>query len=233
MTTSPSDGPTAVPGVPNPSAPATTRTDPGTTVAPDSAPSRGGGTVVLRTLSLSGIAIPYVPVELALLRPCDPLGHDLPEGTPEVRRWDATTGIDGQATFSVPVGCYRFGMNAPPGTDPVPEGMHTLFVESDGQTVFGSLRFQDPAPEPVCAPQTIVHDLGEGPPYTTATPTVPECDGYWAVISWDIPGDSQRIVRRAHGSPWRTYVSFPHDVCRAEAAADGLPVELEKYFSVC
>ncbi|WP_228811671.1 hypothetical protein [Nocardia otitidiscaviarum] len=235
VTAPPSGGPTVVPGVTNPSAPAATRTDPRTTVTPsqDSEPPRGSGTVVIRTASLSGTAIPYVPVELALFRPCDPLAHDLPEGTPEAERWTATTGIDGQAAFSVPVGCYRFGMNPPPGTDPVPEGMHTLFVESDGQTVFGSLRFQDPAPEPVCAAQTIVHDLGAGPPFTTATPSVAYCDRSWAVIAWDIPGDSQRMVRRVDGAPWTTYVYFPNDVCRAQARADGVPVGLEEYFPVC
>lgn len=27
-----------------------------------------------------------------------------------------------------------------------------------------------------------------------------ECDGRWAVIAWDVPGDSQRLVRHDGGT---------------------------------
>ncbi|RDI42951.1 hypothetical protein [Nocardia mexicana] len=196
------------------------------------APPDRSGTVILRTVTLSGIAVPYVPVDLRLVRPCDPAGHDIAEGTPEVRRWDATTDANGQAVFAVPTGCFRFGMDPPAGTNPVPEGLHSLFVESPRQTVYGLLRFQDPAPDPVCAPQTIVHDLGVGPPLDRAPATVGECDGYWAVIAWDVPGDSQRIVRHGDGG-WTTYVVFPHDRCWRTAESDGAPAVLRKYFQAC
>ncbi|MFC9999423.1 hypothetical protein [Nocardia sp. NPDC127526] len=190
-------------------------------------------TVLIQTLTVQGVAIPYVPVNLRLYQPCDPASRDLPEGTPEVRRWDGLTDANGQTGFLVPVGCYRFGMEAPLGTNPVPEGLHTLFVEQEGQIVYGRLRFQDPAPDPVCASQTILHDLGEGPPYTTTLATVSECDGFWAVIVWDMPGDSQRIVHRGYDFGWRNYVYFPHDVCWSQAKADGVPANLEKYFLKC
>ncbi|MFI6867007.1 hypothetical protein [Nocardia sp. NPDC050406] len=227
-------GVTPPPGVTTPDAPRTTAAQPPEApgIPRNDAPD-AKSTVVLRTVSVQGVAIPYVPVRLSRFVPCDPASHDLPEGTTEQVRWDGTTDANGQTGFLVPVGCYRFGMTPPPGTNPVPEGLHTLFVESEGQIVHGQLRFQDPAPDPVCAGQTIVHDLGEGPPYTTATPTVSECDGFWAVISWDIPGDSQRIVRRGYDSGWTTYVRFPHDICWSQATAEGVPANLEKYFQNC
>ncbi|WP_245722203.1 hypothetical protein [Nocardia crassostreae] len=199
----------------------------------DSDPLPDTSAVLIQTVTVQGTAIPYVPVNLRLYQPCDPSSGDLPEGTPEVRRWDGVTDSNGQAVFSVPVGCYRFGMEAPLGTNPVPEGLHTLFVEHEGETEYGRLRFQDPAPAPVCASQTILHDLGEGPPYTTTLATVSECDGYWAVIVWDMPGDSQRIVHRGYDFGWTNYVYFPHDKCWSEAKADGVPANLEKYFLKC
>ncbi|NNH74988.1 hypothetical protein HLB23_34930 [Nocardia uniformis] len=194
---------------------------------------QGSSTAIIRTVSLQGTAIPYVPVNLRLYQPCDPASNDLPEGTPEVYRWDDTTDADGQAVFAVPVGCYRLGMNAPPGTNPVPEGLHTLFVTTVGQTVYGSLRFQDPAPDPICAAQTIVRDLAVEPYLEDATPTVAECDGFWAVIRWDSPGDNQRIVHRTYDTPWTTYVRFPHDTCWSTARSDGVPENLEQYFPAC
>lgn len=232
-----STSPPGAPGVTTPNAPgasAPQAKEPTSPVPPKPQTPTGNGTVIIRTHSLQGIAIPYVPVNLRLYQGCDPNSNDFPEGLPEAQRWDDTTDVNGQAVFAVPVGCYRFGMNAPAGTNPVPEGMHTILVKTDGETVYGSLRFQDPAPTPICASQTIVHDLDVDPYLEAATPTVTDCDGSWAVIRWeDSPGDNQRIVHRDYGTPWTAYVYFPHDVCRAEAQADGIPANLEKYFQVC
>lgn len=229
--------PSSAPGVTTPNEPGVSvpqAKEPTSAVPPKEQPQTGSGTVIIRTHSLQGIAIPYVPVNLRLYQGCDPNSGDFPEGLPEAQRWDDTTDANGQAVFAVPVGCYRFGMNAPAGTNPVPEGLHTIFVKTDGETVYGSLRFQDPAPSPLCASQTIVHDLDVAPYLKTATPTVTDCDGFWAFIAWaDSPGDNARIVHRDYGTPWTTYVLFPHDVCRAEAQADGIPANLEKYFQVC
>ncbi|MGX1808069.1 hypothetical protein ACWIGI_20310 [Nocardia sp. NPDC055321] len=205
-----------------------------TTAPPGGQPTTpANGAVAIRTATLGGTAIPYVPVHLRLYRPCDPATHDLPEGTPESQRWDAVTDIDGQAVFSVPVGCYRFGMDPPVGTNPAPEGLHTLFVETAGQVVNGRLRFQDPAPQPLCASQAIVHDLAVEEGLRKATPTVTDCDGSWAVISWNVPGDSQRIVHRGTDFGWKNYVVFPHQVCLDKAKTDGVPAPLHKYFSPC
>ncbi|MEU0544196.1 hypothetical protein ABZ319_30440 [Nocardia sp. NPDC005978] len=227
-----SDAPTT-PGAPG--APATSSlTVSKTTGPPGGQPTTpANGAVAIRTATLTDVAIPYVPVHLRLYRPCDPATHDLPEGTPESQRWDAVTDINGQAVFSVPVGCYRFGMDAPAGTNPVPEGLHTLFVETAGQVVNGRLRFQDPAPQPLCASQTIVHDLAVEDALKKATPTVTDCDGFWAVISWNVPGDSQRIVHRGADFGWKNYVTFPHKVCLDKAKTDGVPAPLHKYFQPC
>ena len=189
---------------------------------------------MLRTVTVGGVAVPNVPVRLARYAPCGPASRDLPEGTPEVERWTGTTDADGRSTFTVPVGCYHFGMTPPPGSAPVPEGMHTLFVTTDGESVTGSLRFEDAAPTSNCDPQSIVGhlELADYQRNATATATVRECDGTWAVIAWDVPGDSQRIVWRA-GSRWATYVVFPHDRCWTQAKGDGAPDTLERYFTAC
>lgn len=86
-------------------------------------------------------------------------------------------------------------------------------------------------PADACAAQPIVGELDNLDEYLRgAKATVRECDGKWAVIVWDVPGDSQRIIRRA-ANRWTTYVQFPHNVCWAKASADGVPAQLRKYFT--
>lgn len=187
---------------------------------------------MLRTVTVGGAAVPNVPVHLARYAPCGPAARDLAEGTPEVERWTGVTDADGRSAFAVPVGCYRFGMTPPPGSDPVPEGMHTLFVTTDGESVTGSLRFQSSEPASNCDPQSIAGQLDLADYQRNANATVRECDGTWAVIAWDVPGDSQRIVWRA-AARWATYVVFPHDRCWTRAQADGAPDMLRRYFTAC
>lgn len=218
------------------SAPGATPQRPTTSVPPGNSPPGNPppafGTAVIRTRTLSGAPVPNVPVHLALVQPCDPASHDIPlGGTTETLRRDAVTDGTGIATFSVPTGCYFFGMGTPPpGATPVPEGMHSLFLVQEGQQVSGQLRFEEPGLAPSCAAATIVHDLDDIGELADANATVSECDGAWAVIVWDSPGDSQRIVRHA-ADGWITYVYFPHDICWTTAAADGVPARLRPYFS--
>ncbi|MCM6773608.1 hypothetical protein NDR87_09010 [Nocardia sp. CDC159] len=177
--------------------------------------------------------MPNVPVNVRLQRPCDPAARDIPPEAKEVLRRDAVTDGNGVASFSVPVGCYYFAMGTPPaGATPVPEGMHSLFLVRGGQTVTGELRFEEPGLGSGCAVQTVVHELDDLGELGTEAATVRECDGKWAVIAWDLPGDSQRIIRRA-ADGWVTYVYFPHDVCWAKASADGVPARMQKYFPSC
>ncbi|MFI9510159.1 hypothetical protein [Nocardia sp. NPDC052566] len=221
--TTPGAAPGSSPGSPPDKAPG----------APSANAPQASGTAVIRTATLSGKPVPNVRVNLSLQQPCDPAGHDIPPGeTNEARRWNGVTDGNGTATFSVPVGCYFFGLDkpAPPGTKPVPEGYHTLYVTAPGQKVDGLLRFEDPAPTGNCAPGVIAADLTDIGALKNATATVRECDGQWAVIVWDVHGDSQRIVRRK-ADRWSTYVVFPHDTCWARAAADGVPIRLKPYFT--
>ncbi|CAM4409461.1 hypothetical protein NONI108955_25760 [Nocardia ninae] len=198
---------------------------------PPGNPPQGTGTVVIRTRTLSGTPVPNVPVNLSLIQPCDPSKRDIPLGSNEVLRRDAVTDGNGAATFSVPIGCYHFGMGTPPpGTTPVPEGMHSLFLVRDGELAAGELRFQEPDLPAPCAAQSIVHDLDDIGELGSHNATVTECDGNWAVIAWDAPGDTQRIVRRTPDG-WATYVYFPHNVCWTKASADGVPTRLQKYFN--
>ncbi|MFI6221766.1 hypothetical protein ACIBEH_14520 [Nocardia salmonicida] len=230
----PSAAPAVIPGGPAP----TTRagapsksvgapTAPAMTATP---PAAATGTVVLRTVTLSGAPVPGVPVHLSLQQPCDPSNNDIPLGeTVETVRRDGVTDEQGRAAFVTEIGCYYFGMTAPSGTNPVPEGMHTLFLVAPGGTATGELRFQDAAPEPApaCAESTIEAELGVDP---GPVATIPDCDGRWGVIRWDTPGDNQRLITRTSGT-WTTYVRFPHDTCWTTAAADGVPARLRTYFN--
>jgi len=226
----PSDAPPPADPGGSPAPDATTSpAPPGATTAPG---EHGLGTVILHTTTLSGDAVPNVPVHLARYAPCDPASGDLAEGAAEVERWSDTTDADGEITWTVPVGCYRFGMEPPPGTVPVPEGMHTLFLPEGGRVVTGLLRFEDPEPAPSCTTETIVRDLDVTGDLADALAEVGECHGSWAVIAWDVPGDSQRIVRLVD-SRWTTYVVFPHDRCWTQARADGAPSAMQGYFSAC
>lgn len=228
----PSAAPAVVPGGPpvatsagpNPARPSTT---PAITAPP---PEPSTGTVVLHTATLSGIPVPGVPVYLSLQQPCDPASNDIPVGeTVETLRRDGVTDEQGRAAFITEIGCYRFGMTAPAGTNPVPEGMHTLFLVTPGGTATGQLRFQDttPGPASACAESTIETELAVDP---GPAATIPDCDGQWAVIRWDTPGDNQRVITRTSGT-WTTYVRFPHETCWSTASADGVPDRLRSYFN--
>ncbi|MEU0544195.1 hypothetical protein ABZ319_30435 [Nocardia sp. NPDC005978] len=83
-----------------------------------------------------------------------------------------------------------------------------------------------------CAAATIVKDLKIDEWQRDAEATVTDCNGEWAFISWDSPGDNARIVYRA-ASKWADYVRFPHDRCWSEASAAGAPATLQKYFQSC
>lgn len=231
-TTSSSAAPVVIPptaGVPT-TAP-TARPSASTTPAPPGPPpTPATGTVVLRTATLSGTPVPGVPVYLSLQQPCDPAGHDIPVGeTTEAQRLDGVTDASGLAVFTTVTGCYRFGMTAPAGTNPVPEGMHSLFLVDQGASVTGQLRFQDtpPEPAPACAESTVETELGVDP---APAADISECDGQWAVVSWATPGDNQRIITRTSGT-WTTYVLFPHTTCWETATADGVPGSLRRYFN--
>ncbi|MFD4432899.1 hypothetical protein [Nocardia sp. NPDC058497] len=203
---------------------------PTTPAQPGPPPAPARGTVVLRTATLSGVPVPGVPVYLSLQQPCDPASHDIPVGeTTETQRLDGVTDSSGLAAFTTTTGCYRFGMTAPAGTNPVPEGMHSLFLVDAGATVTGALRFQDTPsePAPACAEPTIETELGVDP---GPDALITLCDGRWAVVSWNSQGDNQRIITRSSGT-WTTYVGFPHDTCWTEATAAGVPDSMRRYFS--
>ncbi|WP_228792671.1 hypothetical protein [Nocardia cyriacigeorgica] len=225
--------PFRIPPLNGPPEPARPQQPPGAPSQPVPPPAQAYGTAVIRTQTLSGVGVPDVPVNVRLVQPCDPATRDIPVGeTTEVLRRDGVTDASGVTSFEVPVGCYYFGMDPPPGTTPVPEGMHSLFITRAGETVDGTLRFEEPGLPPPCAAETIERDLGVGPELANASATVSDCDGRWAIIVWDTPGDSQRLVRH-DGTTWSTYVAFPHETCWSQAVADGVPGRFEKYFPAC
>lgn len=222
----------AAPPPGNPPGPGAKPLPPGVTDTPPPAPPKRSGTAVITTRTLSGAAVPHVPVQVRQMQPCNPAQRDIPPGANEIGRWDGKTDANGRSVFQLPLGCFYFSMDPPPGTFPVPEGLHALFLTEPGQQVTGQLRFNDPAAT-ACTPQAIARDLDDLGWLADKKATVSECDGRWAVIVWDVPGDSQRIVRRPEDGKWRTYVVFPHDTCRAKATADGVPARLQPYFLPC
>ncbi|MFC9896211.1 hypothetical protein ACFVMC_21190 [Nocardia sp. NPDC127579] len=205
---------------------------------PQEIPPSATGTAMVFTLTQAQHPVPNVPVGLRQVTPCDAAGRDIPEGAREVLRFDGVTDAQGRAVFTVPVGCYRMIMGEPPaGTRPVPEGMHALFLTRAGETVKGTFRFQDAGWPPVCSAETIVADLAAGGELYPgqADPSfarVRECEGRWGIVSWNTPGDTQRIVQHDF-ERWTTYVAFPHDVCWSKAAKEGVPQRLESYFGQC
>lgn len=196
------------------------------------------GTIVIRTVTVSGVPVPGVAVRISLMQPCDPdsgSNAGIPEDANEVSRQEGITDHEGMATFTALLGCYYFGMTAPPGSNPVPEGLHSIFLKGAGVRVSGDLRFYDPEPGPdsdPCAVSTVARDLDELEEVPSGIASVRECDGKWAVIAWDSPGDTQRIVRNS-ADGWSTYVLFPHDICWAKAVVDGVPARLQPYFPSC
>ncbi|GGK41994.1 hypothetical protein GCM10011591_11860 [Nocardia camponoti] len=203
---------------------------PGQPSGPTTKPA-GNGTIEVTTVTLGGSPVPGVSVRLSLQRPCDPATHDIPLGeTSEVKRLDGVTNMQGKVSFTAETGCYYLGMTAPPGTSPVPEGMHTIFLVNPGDTATGKLRFNDVQPQVgVCDEATIETELGVNP---SPVATIDKCDGKWAVIRWDTPGDNQRLVTRVPGR-WQTYTIFPHDICWSAAEREGVPPALRTYFSNC
>ncbi|MFY1620954.1 hypothetical protein [Micromonospora sp. WMMD736] len=83
-----------------------------------------------------------------------------------------------------------------------------------------------------CDAREISGDLDLPDYQRNARAEVTECEWPWAVIRWEVPGDSQRMVHLVDAK-WRTYVAFPHRTCWDDARADGVPMAFQKYFGGC
>ncbi|WP_194836386.1 hypothetical protein [Nocardia sp. XZ_19_369] len=192
-------------------------------------PPQGNGTIIITTVTTSGNRVPRVPVYIRQMVPCDPTIPGIPQHAREASVRESTTDYAGEAVFTAPVGCYIVGMTAPPGTSPATGEWPSLSIAREGQVANAELRFYDSAPDP-CSAETIARDLAKQGGIPTGMPSVRECDGNWAVISWDSPGDTQRIVYSVPDR-WSTYLVFPHDKCWAQAESEGVPARLKPYFS--
>ncbi|QIS14300.1 hypothetical protein [Nocardia arthritidis] len=107
-----------------------------------------------------------------------------------------------------------------PGSDLSPPVVATVAKASETATQF-------------CTAQIIAHDLGIVGVFDTAWATVTDCDGNWAMISWDPVGDTRRIIRRDPIEGWQTYAFMAHNICWSRAGADGAPTQLRQYFMNC
>ncbi|WP_159080290.1 hypothetical protein [Nocardia suismassiliense] len=192
-------------------------------------PQQGVGTIIITTVTKSGSRVPRVPVYIRQMGPCNPSIPGIPQHAKEISVRESTTDYAGEAVFTAAVGCYVVGMTPPPGTYPAVDEWPSLSIAREGQVANAELRFHDAEPDP-CSAKKIAGDLAEQGGIPAGTPSVRDCDGNWAVISWDSPGDTQRIVWSA-ADHWSTYLVFPHDRCWARAEVDGAPARLKPYFS--
>lgn len=117
------------------------------------------------------------------------------------------------------------GSTAAPPSEPA-----RTTVEAPTTTTVGAAPFDSA----LCAEEVVERDLDVPPALAQARATVSECqEPGWAVVSWDLPGDSQRIVHLVEGV-WATYVEFPHDLCRTQARTEGVPESMVAvYFHGC
>ena len=51
---------------------------------------------------------------------------------------------------------------------------------------------------------------------------VQSCDGQWAMVNNDSPGDTAHLMRWQE-TFWGSYAAFPTNDCRSKAVADGVP----------
>lgn len=113
----------------------------GTITQPGQTPS----TIMLRTRTPSGAAIPGVDVKLTLIERCDAALQNIPaDASDHSVGLSATTDANGSATFVAVVGCYYFEIKgAPQGRTPVTAGRQTLFLTTPGQVADAPLILRD------------------------------------------------------------------------------------------
>ncbi|NUS43603.1 MAG: hypothetical protein HOQ24_07950 [Mycobacteriaceae bacterium] len=193
------------------------------------------GRIVVEARTRSGKPVAGTAVTARRAAQCDSARRDIPPGTAYLDTFTGTVGAGGSIVFGgVPLGCYSASMTPPTGSNPVPEGMHSAFLTTGSPNVTITFRFNDsPASTPgACTAAAIAADLDLPQAQKSAAAKVAYCKGDWAVISWNVPGDSQRLVQH-RGAAWTTYVSFPHNQCWSEAKRNGVPADLVKYFGKC
>lgn len=81
------------------------------------------------------------------------------------------------------------------------------------------------APPVGCDPAAITAGVGD-------QVSVLRCYGDWAYVTNGELGDSTSLVRLSEGA-WQRYTGFPSSLCRAAAAADGVPAAELSSFRPC
>lgn len=189
------------------------------------------GTIVVESKTLNGVAVPNTAVTIQRAAECNAAQRDIPPGTTYTDTFSGATGNDGRVVFdSIPIGCYSVSAKPHANANPVPEGQHSAFLTVDARNQTVTFRFYDDAATDPCSTAGIVADLGVDPALQKATATVTDCAGGWAIIRWDAPGDTQRMIHHVAGK-WTTYMVFPSQKCWKEAQSEGVPDDLKKYFN--
>lgn len=120
----------------------------------DNPDPNGRATLVVHTLTTSGVAVPNVPVTATRKAPCNAEQNDIP---PDAASFEQFTGVTDHdtavVTFDVPVGCYVLSMTPPASPKPVPTDAFNVFVTEPGSTVQHIIRFEDPGAPPAPQPR--------------------------------------------------------------------------------
>lgn len=203
-----------------------------TTTVGDLAPT---GALSVMATDADGKPVADVEIELERALDCDLTRRVISPGTSYTNHFTETTDDAGKAEFiDVPLGCYNVSAKDPDGVELESGSARAAFLTEQEPTqrldlAFGK-RAKDGAAE--CDAKEISEDLDVPEEQRAAEATIVECEPNWSIIRWDVPGDSQRVVRY-FGDKWVTYVAFPNDRCWKQARHDGAPRSFEQYFQRC
>jgi hypothetical protein len=176
-----------------------------------------------------------VEVELERALDCDLTNRVIFPGTSYTNHFTETTDEVGRAEFTgIPLGCYQVSAKDPAGVELKPGAQHEAFLTEEEPHQQLGLTFGKTSEggKADCLAEEISEDLDIPEEQREAEATIVECEPNWSVIRWDVPGDSQRVVRY-FGDKWVTYVAFPHNRCWKQAKYDGAPPTFEQYFQSC
>ncbi|MCE5287955.1 MAG: hypothetical protein LLG14_01785 [Nocardiaceae bacterium] len=202
------------------------------TTSGESAPT---GVLKISTVDAHGKPVASVEVEIERALDCDMTRKAISPGTSFTNHFSGTTDKAGKVELKeLPLGCYNISVDDPAGGQLAAGSPHAAFLtdvepKQSLELKFGSSGHGSGGE---CDPKEISEDLDIPDEQKNAQATIVECEPNWSIISWDVPGDSQRAVR-VFGDKWVTYVKFPTDRCWQQARHDGAPKSFQKYFQSC
>ncbi|WP_018161235.1 hypothetical protein [Smaragdicoccus niigatensis] len=159
-------------------------------------------------------------VRASRISPCDPEKGYLPPTDAFIDKFTAVTDVQGRATFTgIPLGCYYVTADDNKDYQLASGSNGGVFLTSSQPNAEAGLEFERNTSR--CDPASF-----NMTPYFNAA-VVQYCDGQWALVNNDSPGDTARLLRW-NETGWVSYAAFPTNDCRSKAVSDGVP---SQYFS--